>query len=348
MKTGKSALGLLLALLPLLSIGCSTYKQQVDRELWLRELRLQEDCIWRLKWQIEELQQELDAANARNPATTSSTTPSSSTPNRPVLDAIRNLQNPSGGGGGDAPPIPPSPTGPSIDLGRPFVPTPSGKPGSGTGGSGSWNSPRSPRNGPVSQASMVSPAVDSTHLDPDIAADRIELNPALTGEINSKPGEPALSVAIDQFDANGRRVLAPGDVSIVVVDPQVEGREAKIARWDFESDEVEQHVRKNRDGSWLQFDMPWPATPEHNDLRVFVRFTGFDGRRREANLPIDIQLDASKSPEHGWTKASGPALTRTDEPSNGRTTVSTDDSAQDKPDNPPERVSNRPAWSPNR
>src|SRR5215471_13381093 len=124
MNTGKSAFGLLLALFLLLSTGCGTYKQQVDRELWLRELRLQEDCIWRLKWQVEELQQELDAANSRTSGTTPATTTGGSTPNRPVLDAIRNLQNPSGGAGGEAPPIPPSPAGPSIDLGRPFTPAP--------------------------------------------------------------------------------------------------------------------------------------------------------------------------------------------------------------------------------
>ena len=85
-------------------------------------------------------------------------------------------------------------------------------------------------------------------------------------------------------------MLAPGDVSIVVVDPALAGREARIARWNFDADEVAQHVRRNRDGGSLHFELPWPTPPQHSDLRLFVRFTTYDGRRLEANLPIEVQL----------------------------------------------------------
>ena len=112
-----------------------------------------------------------------------------------------------------------------------------------------------------------------------------------------------LSVAIEQRDANDARVLGPGDVSIVVVDPALEGRAARIARWDFEADDLADHVRRNRDGGSLQFELPWSTQPEHSDLRVFVRFTTYDGRRLEANLPIEVPLGDFGFLDHGWRKS---------------------------------------------
>ena len=245
--------------------------------------------------------------------------------------------------------LPANPAGPSIDLGRPLC---AGIPAADLAlvradqAHGILRG--SPRNGPVSQASMtICQPTDSTRLDPDVevGSDRVESR--ADGRKSISRASRALSVVDRPVRCQRPPRACAGDVSIVVVDPQLEGREAKIARWDFESDEVEKHVRKNRDGGSLQFELPWPTMPQHNDLRVFVRFTGFDGRRREANLPIDIQTQGPQLAERGWTKSSNPPLARADEPSSSRTS-STDDSIQDKPDNPPEPVSRRPAWSPNR
>ena len=64
MKTNLFAAFLLLPMV--LSLGCAAaYKDQVNQQLWLRELRLMEDCNYRLKWQIEDMQHALDEANAR-------------------------------------------------------------------------------------------------------------------------------------------------------------------------------------------------------------------------------------------------------------------------------------------
>ena len=131
------------------------------------------------------------------------------------------------------------------------------------------------------------------------------MNPALTGALDAQNQSSSrlLSVAIEQRDANDVRVLAPGDVSIVVVDPALEGRAARIARWDFEADDLAEHVRRNRDGGSLAFELPWPAQPAHSDLRVFVRFTTYDGRRLEANLPIEVPLGDFGFLDHGWRKS---------------------------------------------
>ena len=157
-------------------------------------------------------------------------------------------------------------------------------------------------------------------------------------------------------------MLAPGDLSIVVVDPALEGRAARIARWDFEADELAGHIRRNRDGGSLQFELPWPTQPQHNDLRVFARFTTYDGRRLEANLPIDVPLGDFGFLDHGWRKsttaidpkrASVAEVANISEsaPSSNRRSVYETDDKDDEPAAPepaaPE-ASRRPAWSPNR
>ena len=100
-----------------------------------------------------------------------------------------------------------------------------------------------------------------------------------------------------------RACSAPGDISIVVVDPAIEGNAGRIARWSFDADQIAQYVRRNHDGGSLRFELHWPSSPEHSDLRLFVRFTTFDGRRLEANLPIEAQVADAESAKHRWTKS---------------------------------------------
>ncbi len=100
-----------------------------------------------------------------------------------------------------------------------------------------------------------------------------------------------------------RGVMAPGDVSIVVVDPALEGSAARIAKWSYDSDQIAQYVRRNHDGGSLRFELHWPTPPEHSDLRLFVRFTTFDGRRLEANLPIEAQVADAEAAKHRWTRS---------------------------------------------
>jgi hypothetical protein len=132
-------------------------------------------------------------------------------------------------------------------------------------------------------------------------------------------------------------MIAPGDVSIVVVDPALEGRASKIARWDFDAEEAAKRVRRNRDGAAMQFELPWPKQPEHSDLRLFVRFTTYDGRKLEANLPIEVQLAGGT-----WTK-SRVALAGHEE--NAAASEASGDEAPSSEPPPPIRSSK---WSPNR
>jgi hypothetical protein len=148
---------------------------------------------------------------------------------------------------------------------------------------------------PLAQAALVTEPnplrEDGAPLDADATVDRIVINPKLTGGLNAdgKPGDEILSVAIDQRDASDAEVLAPGDVAIVVIDPAIPGKAARIARWDIEAEKLSQYVRRDGDGGALRFELPWPKPPQHDDLQLYVRFTTYDGRRLQANVPIEVQ-----------------------------------------------------------
>jgi len=363
MKAGILVLLSGLSLLPLASGCAGMYRNRVNQDLWERELRLQEDCIYRLKWQLEDTQRALAEANQRL-----------GTANK-AADVMRGGPEltlpPSSPGnrGGVAPPaLPPAPNLPEIQPGQEFTPGGPSTPGRNSGGTSAKPAPAELHGPALTKAD--GPALPSNplraedkliasadKLNPDAEVDRISLNPALTGALDhhGNPTSELLSVVIDQRDSRDARVVAPGDVSIVVVDPALEGREAKIARWDFDSDEVARHVRRNRDGGSLQFELSWPKPPEHSDLRLFARFTAFDGRKLEANLPIEARLAESKPRDSSKSRV---ALAGHESDEND--TASTDasenrrsvyDRTPDEPDSAQptkEAARNRPGWSPNR
>ncbi len=366
----KTSLFVAFLLLPVvLSLGCAAaYKDQVNQQLWLRELRLMEDCNYRLKWQIEDMQHALDEANARIQTLSKETGTlrdrgSSTGPDLTLPPALRSP----GGSGRDseAPTLPPAPGTTDVQPGREFTPGKSSPP---PNSSGAILPADRERDDDVSKVSFTSPAGQKARaadrLDPDVNVDRIVLNPALTGALDAQNQSSSrlLSVAIEQRDANDVRVLAPGDVSIVVVDPALEGRAARIARWDFEADNLAEHVRRNRDGGALAFELPWPAQPAHSDLRVFVRFTTYDGRRLEANLPIEVPLGDFGFLDHGWRKSTALPTVKATTPVDGRAATEAsllsdrhsvyesdeNDSEPAAPGIASRETARRPAWSPNR
>jgi hypothetical protein len=306
MKAGMLVYLAAVLVLPL-SSGCAgMYKNRVNQDLWERELRLQEDCIYRLKWQLEDTQRALAEANQRLGTANKAADVMRGGP------ALTLPPSSPGNRGGEAPPaLPPAPNLPEVQPGQEFVPGGPSTPGKNSGGTSAKPAPTELHGPALTKADAAAPpsnplrAADSIadKLNPDTEVDRISLDPGLTGALDrhGNPSSELLSIVIDQRDASDARVVAPGDVSIVVVDPALEGRETKIARWDFDSEEVARHVRRNRDGGSLQFELPWPKPPEHSDLRLFVRFTAFDGRKLEANLPIEARLADTK--ERHWSKS---------------------------------------------
>ncbi len=259
----------LLLLLGLCALGCKTDPNQVLLE---RDLRLQEDRIYELESMLEEccgareatirenqaLKKELAGGDRgagpdyRSPAATS---PSgdSQPERRPRRDETPKLEPP------------------TIELPEPSSTPPADLPGA------------TPPEMPGGKQSALIGSGPPTKL---------VINKRLTGGLNrgSNPGDEGIMVAFEPRDAQGRLVKAPGAVSVVVLDPALEGEAGRIARWDFELDEVPAHFRNTAFGRGLQFELPWPTEPPKNrDLRLFVRFITPEGRKITAETPITVR-----------------------------------------------------------
>lgn len=184
-------------------------------------------------------------------------------------------------------------------------PVPSG----GSEGNGEAQDRAAGESGPIIQA-------DSSRVT------QLVLNRHLTGGYNAdgRPGDEGIIVVIEPRDAQGRWIEAPGKVSVVVLDPALEGEAARVARWDFTAAETAAMFLKSALGRGMELEMLWPGDPPvHEELQLFVRYTTSDGRKLERDHQIRVDPPHERSAD--WvpsqkaaprTQASRPAESRPD------------------------------------
>jgi hypothetical protein len=139
----------------------------------------------------------------------------------------------------------------------------------------------------------------------DNVVTQITLNRKLTGghNVDGHLGDEGVMVVVEPLNAAGDLVEVPGQVSIVVLDPAVEGEAARIARWDFTSAEATEHLKRTPLGDGLHFDLRWPhAPPVHRVLNLYVRYTTADGRRLQVEKQIEVDPPGGEEPPDRLTK----------------------------------------------
>lgn len=120
---------------------------------------------------------------------------------------------------------------------------------------------------------------------------QVTLNRKLTGghNVDGQPGDEGVMVVIEPLNAAGDLIEVPGQVSIVVLDPAMEGEAARVARWDFTAKEAADHIKRTPLGDGLHFDLRWPhVPPTHRVLNLYVRYTTADGRRLQVEKQIEV------------------------------------------------------------
>ncbi len=316
-------------------LGCKTDPNVPILE---RELRRQEDEIYKLQDCVEQDKQALDAcrhenadlhkqlglpsaapaasgsAGASRPSLAGSVQPAG--PTDAVLQQPR-VELPSEGTSQPpgslelSPAAPPSPrsTAPTFKL----PPTPSKSesappldPGMGPALSPDSTPPPTPEAAPkpdMRNDSKVQPApkVDSAYVE------KITLNPLMTGPYDSDglPSEQGLTVLVEARNVRGQLVRAAAPISVVVLDPALVGDAARLARWDFSAAQVATMFRATPAAQGVYLQMPWPAgPPKHNRLELYVRFSAADGRKLETHRPLAIDLPGR--PQRQWA-ANAPA-----------------------------------------
>jgi hypothetical protein len=276
------------ALTGLAALGC---KSHGNTELLERELRCQEDRIYRLEDELDDKCYALEASRREN-------------------DVLKKEM----AGGDRGPGAGPSTAPPAIEA--PTIETPKFEFVPKSQGSETLeDAPRFEDEGLEEAPKFESPTPSSPSADrPGLLLQQATKRTALTGDArhiaklvlnrqltggwnpNGKHGDEGIFVAFEPRDNQNKLVEAVGDVSIVVLDPLQTGAAARVARWDFTTDEAAMHFRKGPLGQGLQFELPWPSSPPvSSDLRLFVRLKTPDGRKVETDTKIRI------TPNDGWS-----------------------------------------------
>lgn len=327
----------------LLGIAASGCRTNISRDLLEQELRMQEDKIYELQGLVEEYQQQLDSCRRENQSLLKERTTPRAKSRRQRIDDEElqppTVEMPDGASPPyDGPPVisPPDPKVPDGELRDEFE---SAAP-SNTRLPSSISVPGEP---PTELPRFETPSEDDAPADDRTAGDektgddttddvmtgdekvtQISLNRKLTGghNVDDQPGDEGLLVVIEPLDSTGQLIEAPGEVSVVVLDPAQEGEAARVARWDFTAEEAAQHIKRTPMGDGLHFDLRWPHGPPANrTLNLYVRFKTLEGKKLQLEKQIEVRLPGKEEPSD-----SAPAWTKSDKPSPGAEASSTDTS----------------------
>ncbi len=315
------------ALVTLVFAGCCGQKRQQTAVLE-RENRELEDAMWQLHFEAKSLKEE----NARlrdelglepSPHATEAHSGGSQRPHRPRqgpsepalpnLPSIEGLRPPVIELPGQA-----APEGAVPESLRPHETQPDGGVGQPQGLPGPMT-PRlemPPEQGGSEQGGAVDPVPAESNRSarapsfPEVTGNSrnvawITLGRAGTGgtDLDGRPGDDGIAVVVEPRSANEELVPATGDVSVVLLDPSQVGQAARVARWDFTAADA---ARSFEDG--IHLEMPWPERPPSSErLHLFVRYTTSDGRRLEADTPIELDLTGRKARSWTATHRAGPS-----------------------------------------
>ena len=156
----------------------------------------------------------------------------------------------------------------------------------------------SSRSGRMTMASRSASARPFTPSSDSRAVAMIALNRVLTGGIsaNAGAGDHGLLVVVEPRDRQGRTIDAPAEMSVVVLDPALEGNAARVARWDLTPAECASLFRRTGSRQAIHVTTTWPDDPPvHNKLHLFVRYVTVDGRKLQADQPIEVALPGDQT-----------------------------------------------------
>jgi len=126
----------------------------------------------------------------------------------------------------------------------------------------------------------------------DMRVTHIALNPHLTSgrDFDRSAGDDGISVVVEPRNGDDLFVPVAGTISIVLIDPLLQGEAARVARWEIDKDEVEDRLQLGmlyRSG--ITLNLPWPSgPPKHSDLHLFARYVTPQGEKLQADMELSI------------------------------------------------------------
>lgn len=290
------------------NFGCQTTDPSI--ELLESELRAQENDIYYLDRQNSRLQAQLASCrknnqslrqqlSQRSPSSEPTASPANTRPSTP-----RERPTPSGTDSRPKPPAAPVPDPatvdpndleiPEIDLGPDAVPSDS--PGTAPNAEDGIG----PLDGEAETPDAADPDAAQRNDDGvNVQVMRIVLNSRLTGgyDEDGQPGDEAIMVVVEPQNSAGEYVPLPGDLSVVVIDPQSSEPMRELARWEFDASETVPWMKKSLLGRGVHLQLPWPNQPPSSErLKLFVRYRTPTGDELIAQREVRVDLVATRTP----------------------------------------------------
>jgi hypothetical protein len=312
---------LALAWMSLALAGCKTDPAVTLME---RDNRLKEDEIWRLRGQIEDLQDALEAQGARPTGVVPAPGLVSPAPGTPVGPDLRGPLPPAAGVAPST--APPSPSTKPAAPARPKRPSPEDylppdvlkppvinvDPGPIGPVDGRQSQP-APRSSSSSRGKAGALAARRGHGRNAVSAasakvTQVTLNKSLTGgyQQEGKPGDQGVRLVIEPRDSQGRVLAAPADISVAAFDPALGKDAPPVARWHVTAAQAARMTSGQVPG--IPLSLAWPAVPPaHDSLQLFVQYKTADGRQFQIDGPVQVAISGSR-PSGSLPLAEGPLL----------------------------------------
>lgn len=281
-------------------VGCQSH-QQANRDIYYRELRLQEDEIYRLedciqeyqslirgyRIEIDQLKSQLAESPAERGPAGATSEPRDSDNGRSLLDSPGAFRSPEriDDADDDAPDITP----PLIDMGEPtdapppLEPPPAIEPLDDRPPLIETPLPLDPSTRNQRYETLPSPGVtpldDAPHWDNEApATSAIDSQPLGSMKIRGyagpeiETGEATLVALIRPASTTGQPSRFNGGVTLLLVDASADNARQKLARWDFSAEEVAEYWRTDTREPVLDLAVVLPQdTPMDREVELWLR-----------------------------------------------------------------------------
>lgn len=124
-----------------------------------------------------------------------------------------------------------------------------------------------------------------------VTVQKVKINPLASGGLNKDqlPGDEVVVIQFTPIDLENQPVKTPGELELVVIDPERSATEREIGRWKFTSEDCLDHWTRGITGSGFQFSLPLAELPTHSDLIVYLQYTLADSRQLLASQKIKVR-----------------------------------------------------------
>ena len=100
---------------------------------------------------------------------------------------------------------------------------------------------------------------------------------------------PRVLVNVHPLTASGYAAEVDGELSLMILDTDAEGREISLARWDFTPDEWRPMLAVAGDGAVLELPLQLPTeVPADRPLELWVRLVTGEGEKVLAHTPLEL------------------------------------------------------------